>query len=107
MNTWYYLSVIFVMALVTYVPRALPLGVLRRPIRNRFVCSFLEYMPIAVLSAMTVPAVFTATASEWSAIAAVAVALVFSYLDFSLLPVALLSTATVFIVELLRFGWIA
>ncbi len=107
MNTWYYLSIIFVMALVTYVPRALPLGVLRRPIQNRFMCSFLEYMPIAVLSAMTAPAVFTATASEWSAIASVAVALVFSYLDFSLLPVALLSTATVFIVELLQFGWVA
>ena len=107
MSPWYYLFIVFVMALVTYVPRALPLGVLRCPIQNRFMCSFLEYMPIAVLSAMTVPAVFTATATEWSAIAAVAVALVFAYCDFSLLSVALLSTATVFIVELIQFGWIA
>lgn len=90
---------VLVMAVVTYIPRALPLSLLRRRVENRFVQSFLYYMPYAVLGAMTFPAILEATATPWSALAGMLVALVLAYGKWNLLPVALLSTATVFVVE--------
>ena len=104
-NTVYYLLAVLVMAVATYIPRALPFALFRKPIKSRFIRSFLEYMPIAVLAAMTIPAVFTSTSSVLSAVIGMAVALVFSYANFQLLPVALLSSGAVFVTELLQFGW--
>lgn len=49
---------IAVMALVTYLIRMLPLVIFRKKIENRFIRSFLYYIPYAVLAAMTFPAVF-------------------------------------------------
>ena len=60
---------------VTYLIRMLPLVLVRKKIKNRFVLSFLYYIPFAVLTVMTVPACFYATGNIWSAIAGVAVAL--------------------------------
>ena len=90
---------VLVMAVVTYIPRALPLSLLRRRVENRFIQSFLYYMPDAVLGAMTFPAILEATATPWSALAGMLVALVLAYFKWNLLPVALLSTGTVFVVE--------
>lgn len=101
----YGLLAVLVMALVTYLPRALPFALFRRPIKNRFVQSFLEYMPVAVLSAMTFPAIFHSTSSPLSAVIGMIVALLLSYINWSLLPVALCSSAAVFITELIQFGW--
>ena len=39
------------MALVTYIPRVLPVTVFRKQIRSRFIRSFLDYTPYAVLGA--------------------------------------------------------
>ncbi|MCI6175385.1 AzlD domain-containing protein, partial [bacterium] len=55
------------MALVTYLIRALPLTLIHGKIQNRWVRSFLYYVPYACLSAMTFPAIFFATQSVWSA----------------------------------------
>ena len=52
---------LLVMALVTYLIRMLPLTLMRRQIKNRFVRSFLKYVPYAVLSAMTIPDIFYST----------------------------------------------
>ncbi len=104
-GTWYYVLAVLVMAVATYIPRALPFALFRKPIKSRFIQSFLEYMPVAVLAAMTFPAVFDATASPLSAVIGVLVALVFSFFNFSLLPVALLSSSAVFVTELILFGW--
>ena len=54
-NYWIYL---FIMFAVTYLVRVLPLVVFKKKITNRFVRSFLTYIPYAVLAAMTFPAVF-------------------------------------------------
>ncbi len=105
LNIPYLLLGVLVMALVTYIPRALPLALFRKPIKSRFVRSFLEYMPVAVLAAMTFPAIFSATASPISAAVGLVIALVFSYIGWQLLPVALLSSAAVFLTELVMFGW--
>ena len=49
------------MALTTYLIRMLPFVVFRRKITSRFARSFLSYAPYAVLTAMTIPSVFTST----------------------------------------------
>ena len=103
-NTVYCLLAVLVMAVATYIPRALPFALFRKPVKSRFIRSFLEYMPVAVLAAMTFPAIFDSTANVWSAVIGMAVALTFSYFNFSLLPVALLSSAAVFVTEWIMRG---
>lgn len=55
------------MAIVTYIPRVLPLTLFRKPIRSKYIRSFLDYTPYAVLGAMTFPDVFFSTGSLASA----------------------------------------
>ena len=90
---------IFLMALVTYVPRVLPLTVFRKQIRSRYIRSFLDYTPYAVLGAMTFPAVFSSTASPWSALAGVAVGGVLAWREKGLLTVAMAACAGAFLAE--------
>ena len=90
---------ILVMAGVTYLIRMLPMVIFKRKIESRFVKSFLYYVPYAVLSAMTFPAIFTSTASFYSAIAGTAVAVILSFREKGLLTVALSACLTVYIVE--------
>lgn len=97
------LLAILVMAGVTYLIRVLPLVLIRREIHNRTVRSFLHYVPYVTLSVMTVPAIFTATASIVSALAALAVALVLGLRGCKLPLVAAAACVTVFLVELLPF----
>ncbi len=92
---------LLVMAGVTYLVRMIPLVLVRRKIQNRFVLSFLHYIPIAVLSVMTVPAIFYASSSVLTALAGFVVALIFAYFEKSLLQVAAFSCAAVLIAELL------
>lgn len=88
-----------VMAGVTYLIRMIPLVLAKKKIKNRFVLSFLYYIPYAVLSAMVLPAIFTATGSVSSAAIGFAVAVVLSYLRRSLLTVAISASAAVFLAE--------
>lgn len=90
---------IFVMALVTYLIRVIPLTVFQKKIENRFVRSFLYYVPYACLTAMTFPAILYATRSIYSAIAGIAAAVIPAFLGKSLLTVAACACAAVFIVE--------
>ena len=84
-----------VMAVVTYLVRMLPLTAFRRPIRSRFVRSFLTYIPYAVLGAMTFPDVFYSTGDLRTAAAGVAVAVLLAWRGKSLLTVALAACAAV------------
>ena len=88
-----------IMALVTYIPRMLPLAIFRKKIKSRFIRSFLAYVPYAVLAAMTFPEILYSTSNVMSAVAGLLVALVLSYFGRGLLTVALSSTAVVFVVE--------
>ena len=63
-----------VMAVVTYLIRMLPMTAFRRPIRSRFIQSFLTYIPYAVLGAMTFPDVMYSTGDLRTAAAGVLVA---------------------------------
>ncbi len=90
---------ILVMAGVTYLIRMLPLVIFKKKITNRFVRSFLYYIPYAVLAAMTFPAILSATASPLSAAVGLIVALIVAFLEWGLLPTALLACLGVFITE--------
>jgi len=92
---------IAVMALTTYLIRMLPLAIFRKPIRSRFLRSFLHYVPYACLAAMTFPAILGSTGSLVSGAAALVVAVVLAYFGKSLLTVALCSSAAVLIADLL------
>ena len=84
---------ILVMAGVTYLIRMIPFTLFRGKIRSRFFRSFLHYIPYAVLTAMTIPAIFYSTGSLPTAIAGTAVALVLAYMGKPLIVVALAASA--------------
>ena len=96
MNLYTY---ILAMAVTTYLIRMLPLTVFRKPIRSRFIKSFLHYVPYACLTAMTFPAILYDTTFMLSGIAALAVAITLAYRGKSLLTVSLASCAAVFTCE--------
>lgn len=97
-NFWIYLAV---MAIVTYLTRMIPLVLVKKKIKNQFICSFLYYVPYAVLSVMTIPAIFYAVENKISALAGFLVALVAAYFEKSLVVVASLACAAVFISEII------
>ena len=84
---------IAVMAGVTYFIRMIPFAAFRRQIKSRFFRSFLFYVPYAVLTAMTIPAIFYSTGSMATAAVGTAVAVVLAYLDVPLIVVALAASA--------------
>ena len=94
-------AAILVSALVTYGLRALPLVAFRRPIENVWVTSFLHYVPYAVLTAMTIPAILFATSTVVSGVAGLVVAVALALRGRSLLSVALGAAAAVWVVEAL------
>lgn len=91
---------IAVMAIVTYLIRALPLTLIRKKITNKFLRSFLYYVPYATLSAMTIPAIFYSTSGKISAVLGFFTALILAYKNKSLLTVAGVACAVVYITEL-------
>lgn len=92
---------ILVMALVTYLIRMLPFTLLRRKIKSRFLRSLMHYIPYAVLSAMTIPAIFFSTGSVLTALAGTLVAFILAYREKSLIVVALAGSAAALLVGLI------
>lgn len=89
------------MAGVTYLVRMLPMVLIKKKIENRFLLSLLYYIPYAVLTVMTVPAILYSTSSVLSAIVGTATALVLAFFNKGLLTVAGFSCAAVLITELI------
>lgn len=101
MNKYNFFVYLFVMALVTYLVRMIPLVLVKKRIKNKFLLSFLYYIPYAVLSAMTIPAIFYSTSDNISAWAGFLVAVILSYLENSLLKVAVSSCLVVLLCEMI------
>lgn len=95
-----FLVYLITMAAVTYLIRVLPIILVRKKIENRFIVSFLYYLPCAVLSGMTVPAILYATDSMLSALIGLITAVFFAYRGKSLMKVAVISCIVVLIAEL-------
>ena len=98
MNTKIYLY-IAVCAGVSFLIRELPLTLIRRPITNRFLRSFLFYVPYVTLAVMTFPAIMNATQSPIAGAAAMVIGIVAAWCGLGLLPVSLVCCATVLILE--------
>lgn len=95
-NTYIY---IFVMAAVSYLLRVVPMTVMRKPIKNRFVKSFLYYIPYVTLTIMTFPAIITATGSYVSGVAALVIGVLLAYFTKNLFIVACGCCASVLILS--------
>ena len=96
MNIYLY---ILVMAVTTYLIRALPLTLLKRPIESRFLRSFLHYVPSACLAAMTFPAILYATDHLVGGGIGLLVGILLALRKSSLIVVATASSAAVFLAE--------
>ena len=99
MNSYIYLS-IFTAFLVSYLIRVLPLTLIRKPIKNRFIRSFLYYVPYITLAVMTFPAIIEATQSPIAGIISLVIGSLLSYFGLGLFPVACACCAVVFVAEL-------
>ena len=97
MNNWIYIAVMFG---VSYAIRVLPRTLIRKPIKNPFIQSFLYYVPYVTLAVMTFPAIVNATQSPIAGAAALVVGIVAAWLGAGLFPVSVLCCAVVFALEL-------
>ena len=96
MNVYLY---ILVMAGVSYAIRAIPMTVFRKPIKSRFIQSFLFYVPYVTLAVMTFPAILEATQSQISGAAALVVGVLAAWLGADLFKTAVACCAVVFVLE--------
>lgn len=92
-----------VAAAAVYLLRSLPITLIQRQIKSRFIRSFLFYVPYVTLSIMVFPAILFATQSVWSGLAGFLVAALVAYVDGNLFKVAVCACAAVYLVELLPF----
>lgn len=95
-NIYLYL---LIMAGVTYAIRALPLTVIQKQIQNRFLQSFLYYVPYVTLAVMTFPAIVDATQNPMAGAVALLVGMAAAWMNAGLFPVSVLCCVVVFILE--------
>lgn len=100
MNLTHFLISLLVIAGTTFLIRMLPFELIRKKIQNRLIRSFLTYIPYAVLSAMTIPAIFYATSSVISALVGLITAVVLALFKKGLTMVAACSCIAVLLTEL-------
>ena len=91
---------ILIMILTTNAIRVLPLTLIRKPIKNRFIQSFLYYVPYVTLAVMTFPAMVTAATSPVAGAVAFIVGVALAWFGMPLLQVSLFSCLVVFVLEL-------
>jgi len=97
-NIWIY---ILVVAIVSLIIRALPVTVMRRQITNRFIKSFLYYVPYVTLSVMTFPAIIDATRVPLAGILALIVGIGVAWFRKNLFETAISCCVVVLLVEFL------
>ena len=96
MSNYLYILVAF---LVIYAVRVLPLTLIRKPIKNSFIRSFLYYVPYVTLAVMTFPAIVRATEQPAAGAAALIAGIAAAWKGCKLLTVAAVCCAVVFILE--------
>lgn len=87
------------MAAVTYLIRVIPLTLIRKPIKNTFLRSFLYYVPYVTLAVMTFPAIVDATGYPLAGLIAFLAAIILAYLGKGLFFVSVSACVTVFVLE--------
>ena len=97
-NNYIYISV---MAGVSFLIRVLPMTVIRKQIKSRFLRSFLFYVPYVTLAVMTFPAIITAAAHPLAGAVSLAAGVLLAWMGGGLFPVAVLCSVTVFVMDAL------
>lgn len=90
---------ILIMAGVSFLIRVLPLTLIRKPIKNQFIKSFLYYVPYVTLSVMTFPAIYEATQSELAGVVALVIGIALAYFNVGLFGVSVSCCLAVLILE--------
>ena len=90
---------ILVMTLTVSLIRILPLTLIRKPIKNKFIRDFLYYVPYVTLSVMTFPAIIDATDSPWAGLVSLILGSIAAYKEMGLFKVTVICCATVLILE--------
>lgn len=96
-NLWIYLAIT---VLVTNLIRIIPVTLIRKRITNRFLRSFLYYVPYVTLAVMTFPAIMDATQTPVAGVIALVAGIVAAWAGLSLFPVAIICCVVVFVAEL-------
>ena len=91
---------ILLMAAISLCIRVLPLTLIRKQIKNRFLQSFLYYVPYVTLAVMTFPAIMDATQSPIAGAAALLAGIIAAWLGAGLVPVSMLCCLVVYFLEL-------
>lgn len=91
---------IFTMIFAIWLMRVSSSLVMKKPIENRFIQSFLYYVPYVTLAVMTFPAIIEATQSPVAGAIALIVCMAAAWFGAGLFPVAVVGCITVFIIEL-------
>ncbi len=84
---------------VTFAIRTIPLTLLRKPIRNRFLRSFLYYVPYVTLAVMTFPAILHTTENMLCGLAALIIGIILAWNNKGLPVVAAACTITVLVLQ--------
>lgn len=92
---------IIVMAATTYLVRSIPLLFMRKPIHSTFLRSFLHYVPVACLTAMTFPAILYTTDHIISGAVGLAAAVLLALRNKSLIVVAAVGCGAVFLTDII------
>ena len=95
-NIYIYIAI---MAVITYLIRVLPLTLIRKQIKNKYLKSFLYYVPYVTLAVMTFPAIVHATQSTYSGLLALIVGVIVAWFGFDLFKTAVSCCAVVLILE--------
>ena len=101
MNNSEFFIYLLIVALTTYLIRAIPFSLITKKVTNKYVKSFLYYIPYTVLAAMTIPAALYVTGSIYSSIAGLLVALIVAIKKSNLTLVALAACLGSLIVEII------
>ena len=96
-NIYIYIAIV---AITSYLIRVLPLTLIRKPIKNQFIQSFLYYVPYVTLAVMTFPAIIEATQTPISGAAALAAGILAAWCGAGLFPVSVICCVLVFVIEL-------
>ena len=92
---------IFVMAAVTMAIRIIPVTLMRKPVKSRFIRSFLTYVPYVTLAVMTFPAIIDSAGTPLAGAVALVVGLVLAWLGAGLPVVAAVCSVVAFLVALI------
>jgi branched-subunit amino acid transport protein len=87
---------ILIAIVCTNLIRVLPMALIKGPIRNRFLRSFLYYVPFVTLTVMTFPDMILATPTPLPGVIALIAGIVAAWFGLGLFPVAAICCAVVY-----------